>query len=99
MHLVRFRLYKLQFSRPPHDLPGDEISFSFEVCSETIYYNNHWPSDITVSVNDVEVATFTSPGDFGGRRGPVHARTLAGYVHAVRHSQKNHRYEKRRVRR
>lgn len=57
------------FPAPPRDLSGDEISFSFEVCSETIYYNNHWPSDITVSVNDTEVATFTSPGDFGGRRG------------------------------
>ena len=44
------------------------ISFSFEICSETIYYNNNWPSDITVSVNNVEVATFTSSGDFGGRR-------------------------------
>lgn len=46
-----------------------EISFSFEACSETVYYNNNWPSDITVSVNGVEVTTFTSPGDFGGRRG------------------------------
>lgn len=27
------------------------------------------PSDITVRVNDVELLTFTSPGDFGGRRG------------------------------
>ena len=46
-----------------------EISFSFEVCSETIYYNNNWPSDITVYINNIEVGTFTSPGDFGGRRG------------------------------
>lgn len=46
-----------------------EISFTFEICSETLYHNNNWPSDITVRVNDVEVTTFTSPGDFGGRRG------------------------------
>ena len=46
-----------------------EISFSFEICSEAIYYNNNWPSDITVYVNGVETTTFTSPGDFGGRRG------------------------------
>lgn len=46
-----------------------EISFTFEICSETLYYNNNWPSDITVRINDVEVTTFTSPGDFGGRRG------------------------------
>ncbi len=47
----------------------DEINFSFEICSETSYYNNHWPSDITIKINDVEILTFTSPGDFGGRRG------------------------------
>ena len=46
-----------------------EISVSFEVCSETIYHRNKWPSDITVSINDVEIDTFTSAGDFGGRRG------------------------------
>lgn len=46
-----------------------KISFSFEICSETIYFNNNWPSDITIRVNDVELLTFTSPGDFGGRRG------------------------------
>ncbi len=44
-------------------------TFSFEICSETIYYNDKWPSDITVCINNVEVTTFTSPGDFGGRRG------------------------------
>lgn len=46
-----------------------EITFSFEICSETLYYNNNWPSDITTRINDVEIVTFTSPGDFGGRRG------------------------------
>lgn len=46
-----------------------ELSFSFEICSETLYYNNKWPSDIIVSINGTEVVTFTSPGDFGGRRG------------------------------
>ncbi|MDE5896943.1 MAG: ArsR family transcriptional regulator [Clostridia bacterium] len=46
-----------------------EITFSFEICSETLYYNNNWPSDITTKINDIEVVTFTSPGDFGGRRG------------------------------
>lgn len=50
-------------------LKFEEIGFSFEICSETLYYRDKWPSDITVSVNDVEITTFTSPGDFGGRRG------------------------------
>ena len=56
-------------SQPLKNHKCREISFSFEICSETIYYNNKWPSDITVSVNGTEVVTFTSPGDFGGRRG------------------------------
>lgn len=46
-----------------------ELSFSFELCSETACYNPDWPSDITISVNDIELTTFTSIGDFGGRRG------------------------------
>ena len=40
-----------------------------EVCSDTIYYNNNWPSDITVNINGLEILTFTSPGNFGGKRG------------------------------
>ncbi|MBQ8685198.1 MAG: helix-turn-helix domain-containing protein [Clostridia bacterium] len=46
-----------------------EISLSMEVCSEAVYYRDVWPSDITIFLNDVEIATFTSPGDFGGKRG------------------------------
>lgn len=45
------------------------ISFSMEVCSDTIYFNNKWPSDITLKINGIEVLTFTSPGNFGGKRG------------------------------
>ena len=45
------------------------ISFSLEICSDTIYYNNDWLSDITVKINGAEVITFTSPGNFGGKRG------------------------------
>ncbi len=45
------------------------LSFSFECCSEAPFYREDWPSDITVWVNDVEIATYHSPGDFGGRRG------------------------------
>ena len=57
------------FPSPLRNPDYTSVSFSFEICSETIYYNNDWPSDITIYVNDVEVLTFTSPGDFGGRRG------------------------------
>ena len=47
----------------------DSISFSLEICSETLYSRNDWPSDITFWINGQEILTWTSPGDFGGRRG------------------------------
>ena len=58
-------LFPLKSSRKKYT----EMSFSFEICSETACYNPDWPSDITVSVNDEELTTFTTIGDFGGRRG------------------------------
>lgn len=48
-----------------------EISFSMEICSEAPGYHENWPSDITVSINSVEVATYCSPGDYGARRGKL----------------------------
>lgn len=47
------------------------IEVSMEVCSEAPNYQNDWPSDITVWINDIECGTWTSPGDFGGRRGKL----------------------------
>lgn len=47
----------------------NSIMFSMELCSEAPNYKNDWESDITFWVNGVEVATYVSPGDFGGRRG------------------------------
>lgn len=32
-------------------------------------YNTRWPSDITVSINGMEIGTWTSPGDMGGEHG------------------------------
>lgn len=46
-----------------------QLDLSFEACSEAPFFRNDWPSDITVWINDVEVGTWTSPGDLGGRRG------------------------------
>lgn len=45
------------------------FELSFEACSEAPFYRNDWPSDITVWVNGIELGTWTSPGDLGGRRG------------------------------
>lgn len=52
-------------------LPLCEISFSMEICSEAPGFLENWPSDITVSINQTEVGTFHSPGDFGARRGKL----------------------------
>lgn len=48
-----------------------ELSFSVEICSEAPGYLNDWPSDITITVNGIELTTFCSPGDFGDRRGKL----------------------------
>lgn len=49
----------------------ESIQFSFEVCSEAPLHNPNWPSDITMWINDIEIGTWTSPGDFGGDRGAL----------------------------
>lgn len=46
-----------------------KIAVSMEICSEAPGYRESWKSDITVWMNGVECGTWTSPGDFGGRRG------------------------------
>jgi predicted transcriptional regulator len=45
------------------------LEVSLEICSEAPQYRNNWPSDITMWINGKEIGTWTSPGDFGGRRG------------------------------
>ena len=42
---------------------------SMEICSEAPGYQQDWKSDITVWINGVDCGTWTSPGDFGDRRG------------------------------
>lgn len=46
-----------------------EINFSLEICSEARGFNTNYPSDITFSINEVELCTFISPGDYGDRYG------------------------------
>jgi predicted transcriptional regulator len=47
----------------------EALEFSMELSSEVPGTNANWPSDISVWVNDVLVGTWTSPGDFGDKRG------------------------------
>ena len=53
-------------------LVGKEVvalEFSMELSSEVPGTAADWPSDITVAINGREVGAWTSPGDFGDKRG------------------------------
>ncbi len=46
-----------------------EIEFVMELSSEVPGTSADWPSDITLTVNGTDIGTWTSPGDFGDKRG------------------------------
>lgn len=45
------------------------LEFSMELSSEVPGTSENWPSDIFLQVNGIEIGTWTSPGDFGDKRG------------------------------
>ncbi len=53
----------------PYDQQIDEICISMEISSEAPGINENWPSDISFFLNGVNIAAWTSPGDFGEVRG------------------------------
>jgi predicted transcriptional regulator len=70
--LVWFTSGFLEYRFPNHPIKSGKVldlSFSFEACSEAAGYNNDWPSDITIWINNEEVYTFRCAGDYGGKRG------------------------------
>lgn len=72
--LIWFRAGWVEYtfaSNLPPNADVTAVEFTCELCSETTQYNNEWPSDITVWINNVEVGTWMSPGDFGGTRGKL----------------------------
>ncbi len=60
--------YRFPLRLPP-DLTVASIQVSAELCSEAPLYHNDWPSDIYLEVNGQRLGVWTSPGDFGDRRG------------------------------
>ncbi|TCL68164.1 ArsR family transcriptional regulator [Rhizobium sp. BK251] len=46
-----------------------QVEFSAELSSETPATNANWPSDISIWVNGLKAGHWTSPGDYGDRRG------------------------------
>jgi predicted transcriptional regulator len=63
--------YKFPNNSLYKDKPIKKIELSAELSSETPGTNKNWLSDIMVWVNDVEIGYWTSPGDFGDRRGKL----------------------------
>lgn len=46
-----------------------ELEFELELSSEVPGTNANWPSDISLWVNGAHIGAWTSPGDYGDRRG------------------------------
>ncbi|MHB8629431.1 MAG: ArsR/SmtB family transcription factor [Aggregatilineales bacterium] len=70
--LLWFRYGYVTYRFPNHLPLGTEpvqLDLSAELCSEAPLSHSDWPSDITLSVNGTEIGSWTSPADFGGRRG------------------------------
>ncbi len=66
-----------------------EMTFSFEICSEAVGYNNEWPSDVSIWLNDIEIGIIKCLGDYGDVRGILNPEwwsdslTQYGLLHTV----------------
>lgn len=58
-------------NRVPEKRDVKKLWIRMEICSEAPGYKEDWKSDITVWINDTECGTWTSPGDFGDRKGCI----------------------------
>ncbi len=61
--------YKFPNNAKMLDARLEAMEISLELASEAPGSADEWPSDISLWVNNVMVGTWTSPRDFGGRRG------------------------------
>lgn len=67
--------YKFANGVPRHQQPK-KLSISMELCSEAPGYREDYKSDITLWINGCDCGTWTSPGDFGSRRGRLNPPSL-----------------------
>jgi predicted transcriptional regulator len=71
--LLWFERGWVEYKFPNNSLYQDrtirKLEISVELSSETPGTDKNWLSDITLWVNSVEVGLWTSPGDFGDKRG------------------------------
>src|SRR5690606_25364332 len=59
----------------PKEAKLSELQISLELCSEAPNYDHNWPSDITMWINEVDIGTWTCPGDFGDRPGKLNSKS------------------------
>lgn len=60
------------FANPlPPGVDLDELTVRAELCSEAPGFRMDWPSDISVAINDLPIGAWTSPSDFGDRKGKM----------------------------
>jgi len=73
--LLWFEQGWIEYKFPNNSLYKDKqlrkLELSAELSSETPGTDKNWLSDITLWFNEVEVGHWTSPGDFGDRRGKL----------------------------
>lgn len=74
--------------------PITAIEISLELCSEFPGYKENWPSDIHFYLNNVLLGIWTSPGDFGKKKGVYtpqwwKGNTQHGLLKTIRISPKN----------
>lgn len=62
----------IEYRIPNYIMPNehlDELEISMELGSEAPGYNNNWPSKLNFYINGKFIGQWTSPGDFGDKRG------------------------------
>ncbi|MFF2088907.1 ArsR/SmtB family transcription factor [Paenibacillus sp. NPDC058174] len=60
------------FANPmPPGVQLDEIALRAELCSEAAGSCEDWPSDISLTINDLPIGNWTSPSDYGDRKGKL----------------------------
>ena len=70
--LLWFRTGWVEYRIPSYIVSAQslkEIEISMELCSEYPNYKEHWLSDIHFYLNGILLGVWTSPGDFGARKG------------------------------
>jgi predicted transcriptional regulator len=55
----------------PNGITIEKLVLSAELASEAAGYKQDWPSDISLSINEKPIGTWTCPGDFGDRKGRI----------------------------